>query len=288
MFPNVKSGYRKVTPSCLFCACSCGCGHNEICNVWTHVFASLYYYNSFKQHNPSWPSRWVALGGACLFGTSATAHCTSCYSKTVEDIMFRLDRASISAYFTCFSIVAGYQHFGSRGEHDLLRKFVMSTFVLGSASTLSVLFGPALPRLGKVITLGSVTGCIFVPVLREYLYSRGVIGRMKTALVFQHLPVCSFFAVVGALAFITSVPERIPNIAKKLGLPEHTFDYFSSHSIMHILVFIAAYWGYIGQTKWDAILSEEAKLIRTKTAAKSMSSTISGLRSFANMFKRLM
>ena len=101
----------------VYCLCSTGCLHNETCNIWTHVFASLYFFNCYLSHDPSSASKFVALAACYLFTVSSVAHSCSCHSEYVEKVMFRVDRASIALYFLVFVLVAGYQHFVlSRGE----------------------------------------------------------------------------------------------------------------------------------------------------------------------------
>lgn len=252
--PYVTGGYRETTHSFCFCLCSCGCGHNECCNIWSHFFAALYYYNSYRGHNPKYPSRTVALAGFCLFGTSTIAHSFGAYSKEVECFLFRCDRASIAAYFWAFSLVGGRQHFGSRGETRLLQIYNVYTSIVGAGAVTAVFFGDYLSKMSKVLTLTTASTCLMIPVVREFFLATGPGAAFKRGLVWKHLPLATFLGGLGGISFALYLPERF---CSALGLPDDFFDYFHSHSLMHVIVFLAAYWGYTGQSRWDAINSVE-------------------------------
>ena len=94
VMPYIHYGYRKSNKKFMYCACSTGCIHNETCNIWTHIFAALYFFNCFLNHSQESMSKFVALAAALLFAMSTMAHSCSCHSEPVEKIMFRVDRAS--------------------------------------------------------------------------------------------------------------------------------------------------------------------------------------------------
>ena len=82
--PHIYYGYRYRRNSFAYCLLSTGCLHNETCNIWTHVFASLYFFNCFLSHDPSSTSKFVALAACYLFTVSSVAHSCSCHSEYVE------------------------------------------------------------------------------------------------------------------------------------------------------------------------------------------------------------
>jgi hypothetical protein len=62
--PDIKSGYRRPCGMAT-CVCSCGCGHNESFNVWSHYVAAIWFLRQYR-HNRKLP-RWVALAAGCLY-----------------------------------------------------------------------------------------------------------------------------------------------------------------------------------------------------------------------------
>ena len=86
---------------------------------------------------------------------------------------------------------------------------------------------------------------ILVPVLRERYYSSGPMKELKDKLVLLHLPTSLGFGLLGGIVFMTYFPERFytkdtlrGKSPPKLGI---FFQYFNSHSIMHVMVFASAW-----------------------------------------------
>ena len=260
--PHIYYGYRYRRNSFAYCLLSTGCLHNETCNIWTHVFASLYFFNCFLSHDPSSTSKFVALAACYLFTVSSVAHSCSCHSEYVEKVLFRVDRASIALYFLVFVLVAGYQHFVlSRGELIYFQIFGMFAVLAGITSASMMFFGDKYAKRTKVLILGSMLMSILVPVLRERYYSSGPMKELKDKLVLLHLPTSLGFGLLGGIVFMTYFPERFytkdtlrGKSPPKLGI---FFQYFNSHSIMHVMVFASAWIGYSGQSKWDRVLQHE-------------------------------
>ena len=226
------------------------------------MFASLYFFNCYLSHDPSSASKFVALAACYLFTVSSVAHSCSCHSEVVEKIMFRVDRASIALYFLVFVLVAGYQHFVlSRGEVMYFQIFGIFAVLAGITSASMMYFGDKYAKRTKVIILGSMLTSILVPVLRERYYSSGPMKELKDKLVLLHLPTSLGFGLLGGIVFTMNLPERFytkdvlsRKSPPKLGI---AFQYFNSHSMMHIMVFISAWLGYSGQSKWDKVLQHE-------------------------------
>ena len=263
IIPYLQYGYRESNNSFIYCACSTGCLHNETCNIWTHVFAALYFFNSFLNHSPDSMSKFVALAACYLFSVSTVAHSCSCHSKPVEKIMFRIDRASIAVYFTVFVLVAGYQHFlQSRNEVLYFQIFSIVALLAGIASSSMMFFADnARSKLTKVIILSSMVLCVLIPVLRERYYSSGEMKALKDKLVLLHLPTSLGFGALGGFFFASAIPEKYFPSEKQLEKSKlgTFFQYVSSHSMMHVMVFISAWIGYSGQSKWDLVLKYEKK-----------------------------
>ena len=92
---------------------------------------------------------------------------------------------------------------------------------------------------------------ILVPVLRERYYSSGPMKELKDKLVLLHLPTSLGFGLLGGIVFMTYFPERFytkdtlrGKSPPKLGI---FFQYFNSHSIMHVMVFASAW-------IWDTVV----------------------------------
>lgn len=263
----VKHGYRKSNKNLTYCICSSGCMHNETCNIWTHIFAALYFFNCYLNHPQESMSKFVALAAGLLFAISTMAHTCSCHSAPVEKIMFRIDRASIAIYFTVFVIVAGYQHFfQSRGEEIYFYIFSIFSLCAGiTSSSMMFVADNGKSKLMKVAILSSMLLCVLIPVLRERYYSHGALKELKDKLVLLHLPTSLAFGMLGGVFFASSQPEKY-FVAKglqnsRLGM---FFQYFNSHSIMHVMVFASAWIGYSGQSKWDVVLKYEKEVFLQK------------------------
>lgn len=260
IMPYIHYGYRKSNKNFMYCACSTGCIHNETCNIWTHVFAALYFFNCFFNHSQESMSKYVALAAGLLFAISTMAHSCSCHSESVEKIMFRVDRASIAIYFTVFVVVAGYQHF-LQSRNEVLYFYIFSFFSLcaGVTSSSMMFFADnGRSKVTKVVILGSMVLCVLIPVLRERYYSTGALKELKDKLVLLHLPTSLAFGMFGGIFFASSQPEKYFS-AKRLQNSRFgiVFQYFNSHSMMHVMVFASAWIGYSGQSKWDVVLKYE-------------------------------
>lgn len=122
--PFIYTGYREERGSLFACLCSCGQIHNETFNIWSHYIAALYFLNAYTHHayysQHTNPSRFVALAAGTLFSVSAVAHTGAALGRHAEEILFRLDRATIAVYFCVFTLVCGYQHFGSREGEEMV------------------------------------------------------------------------------------------------------------------------------------------------------------------------
>ena len=108
-------------------------------------------------------------------------------------------------------------------------------------------FGDKYAKRTKVLILGSMLMSILVPVLRERYYSSGPMKELKDKLVLLHLPTSLGFGLLGGIVFMTYFPERFytkdvlsGKSPPKLGI---FFQYFNSHSIMHVMVFASAWFG---------------------------------------------
>lgn len=113
---HIMHGYRAERRSVWFCLCSCGCVHNETCNIWSHLIGASWFANSFWLTEVNAPPRAVALAATITFTTSSIAHCFGSYEEEVSRTLWRLDRASIGLLFTVLSMCSGYQHFRTRDE----------------------------------------------------------------------------------------------------------------------------------------------------------------------------
>ena len=116
-------------------------------------------------------------------------------------------------------------------------------------------------KLTKVIILSSMVLCVLIPVLRERYYSSGEMKALKDKLVLLHLPTSLGFGALGGFFFASAIPEKYFPSEKQLEKSKlgTFFQYVSSHSMMHVMVFISAWIGYSGQSKWDLVLKYEKK-----------------------------
>ena len=195
--PHIYYGYRCKRNSFVYCLCSTGCLHNETCNIWTHVFASLYFFNCFLSHDPSSTSKFVALAARYLFTVSSVAHSCSCHSEYVEKVLFRgscVDRIVFFSVCPCRRLPA----LCIESCEFLMYFQILSVCGLGwDNKRFHDVFGDKYAKRTKVLILGSMLMSILVPVLRERYYSSGPMKELKDKLVLLHLPTSLGFGLPG-------------------------------------------------------------------------------------------
>ena len=240
----IMRGYRVERPSVCFCLCSCGCVHNESCNVWSHFIAALWFANAAWFTEANAPPRAVAMAATITFTTSAIAHSFGSYEKEVCRILWSFDRASIGLLFTVLSMCSGFQHFRTRDELVFCKfwisfgfgmlnglmgckgwMYAVFTFVIGMLSCL-FLFHKSDKPWKNVLVLGLQMFGGVLPVLREYIYPSAP-GAREIIQVYLTLTVS--VVAFGAILFTLRLPERLAT-----GRWKGCFDFVGSgHSIMH-------------------------------------------------------
>ena len=236
--PYIGCGSARKSP-CTWAECAKSVFelHNETFNIWSHFLGGLYFLQASRR-GPL-PARVSAGSSAVTYLTSAVAHTFGAKSPWWCDALFRFDRAGIANFLFSATVSVSLVHYRRPDQKRGRRLAVAASTLIHVASLYSFIVQNTKDKKQSVglLTVQSILGTIVC--LAELNDTKSDVVKRLVA---RYLPGATGSALLGAILFISYVPERYKR---------RWFDYIgNSHNIMHMLVLWSSRDAYVGMTKW--------------------------------------
>jgi len=183
------------------------------------------------------------LSSASTFSISSIAHIFADYSKATSNLLFSLDRSTISTLLASISNTAAAIHlsnFPSKYRQPLLFLYTLVNSCMSLKISYNVFKGHKMRPLTKVLLYGSQILLGVVPVLLEMVMYR---KYTYTVHLRKYLLAVIGWVALGGLFYSAEIPERYS---------PGTFDYFGAgHQIMHVCTTISCWYAFLGVCHWS-------------------------------------
>ena len=211
--------------------------HNETFNIWSHFIGGLYFAKA--AHTGPLPARVSAGSSAITYLVSAIAHTFGAKSPWWSDVLFRFDRSGIANFLYSATVAVSLVHYRGHKQKSARTLVVSLSTLIYAGSLHSFIIRNTRDKVNSV-------GLLAIQSILGTLVCLAEMGTTKSKtvkrLVSRYLPGATGSALLGAILFISYVPERFKR---------RWFDYFgNSHNIMHVLVLWSSKDAYVGMTKW--------------------------------------
>ena len=235
---NVLSGYRREM-STQQALRTVFMWHNETLNIWSHLLAAscfvafLLALIIMPPHEhwpaPKWPLAVFEVGAAYTFSISALFHTFLCISKQHYGTWRKLDFTAILVVM--FSMFWPFCYYAFGCTEDVHKWFVVYVTVAAGLSSLCLVvcllpvfqtnaFHASRPMVFAVLGIWGVAPVVHAAVLFWDVCAVRTAVFLCAAQLVLH--------TIGAVFYATQFPERVTRRA----------DYYSSHFIFHVLVFV--------------------------------------------------